>query len=94
MNIVESRSWLLGKFTVHQRPRIDSPSWACYLVFIGERLIGKSFSMPDLECCCYLERQETNRALDAAQATSLKNFSIRALDKARALAKMRKRGAL
>lgn len=57
MNIVESRTFELGRFTVRQKPRFDSPGWAQYLVYLGEVLIGKSFSMPDLSCCEWLYQQ-------------------------------------
>jgi hypothetical protein len=56
MIIAATSSYTLGRFTVQQRPRFDNPAWAVYIVFLGERLIGKSFSMPDIGCCEWLQR--------------------------------------
>lgn len=56
MIIADTCSFTLGKFTVQQRPRPDNPAWPVYIVFRGEKLIGKSFSIPDLGCCEWLER--------------------------------------
>lgn len=76
MQIVEVRSWEIGKFTVRQRPRFDNPSWGQYLVFIGEKLIGKSFSMPDLGACEWLERQEAGRTIYAYNSAPLPDTSM------------------
>jgi hypothetical protein len=57
MNIVEIKTWRLGRFTVRQQPRFDNPAWAQFTVSIGKKFIGNAFSCPDLACCEYLERQ-------------------------------------
>lgn len=67
----------LDKFTVRAGLRPDNPAFPVYLVFIGERLIGKSFSLPDLECCRWLERQITDRLVYAASSATLKEYSNR-----------------
>lgn len=54
--IAETCSFALGRYTVWQRPRPDNPAWAVFVVYVGTKLIGKSFSRPDLECCRWLER--------------------------------------
>lgn len=54
MIIAETRTFPVGPFTVHQRPRLDNPAWAQYLVFLGKKLVGASFSLPDLGCCEWL----------------------------------------
>lgn len=54
--ISETRAWDVGPYRVQQRPRFDNPAFAVYIVSRGERLIGKSFSLPDLGCCEWLER--------------------------------------
>lgn len=56
MIVCETRTFTLGKFTVRQSPRFDNPAWAVYTVYLGDKVIGKSFSIPDLGCCEYLER--------------------------------------
>lgn len=56
MIICESLTFHVGPYTVHQRPRTDSPGWAVYLVYLEQKFIGKSFSMPNLDCCQWLER--------------------------------------
>lgn len=58
MIIAPTRSFTLGKFTVHQRPRPDNPAFAQYSVYIGERFVGNSFSIPDLGCCEWLENSD------------------------------------
>jgi hypothetical protein len=55
--IADTREFQIGCFTVQQRPRPDNPAVPAYVVFIGERLIGKSFSLPNIDCCESLLRQ-------------------------------------
>lgn len=47
----------LGKFTVRVGLRPDNPAFPLYLVYIGDRLIGKQFSMPAESDCEWLQRQ-------------------------------------
>ena len=54
--IAETARWTIGRFIVQARPRQDNPAFCVYLVFLGGRLIGKSFSLPDLGCCLWLQR--------------------------------------
>ena len=54
--IAETKSWLIGPYRVQQRPRFDSPAWAQYLVFLGDALIGKQFSIPSESDCEWLAR--------------------------------------
>ena len=58
MIVAETRSFDLGPFTVHQRPRFDNPAFAVYMVFRGIRLVGKSFSVPNRDWCESIERIE------------------------------------
>ncbi len=46
----------LGPFVVHIRIRPDNALFPVYIVFRGAKLIGKSFSRPDRDCCDWLER--------------------------------------
>jgi len=71
MNIVETRTFQLGQYTVQQRPRFDSPSWGQYLVFLGNILIGKSFSMPDIGCCEWLEHHQRHQTMYAYSSAKL-----------------------
>jgi hypothetical protein len=51
MNIGETIE--VGQFTVRCGMRPDNPAWPVYLVYRGEKLIGRQFSMPsrsDCEC--------------------------------------------
>lgn len=57
MQIAETRSFEVGPYKVQQQPRFDNPYWPVYLVTRGDRLIGKSFSIPTLSDCEWLERQ-------------------------------------
>lgn len=56
MIIAVASTFTLGRFTVQVRPRHDNPAFAVYIVFRGERLIGKNFSRPGLSDCQWLER--------------------------------------
>lgn len=75
MNIAETRTFQVGPYTVRQQPRFDSPSWAQYLVFLGDVLVGKSFSMPDLGCCEWLERQKRDESIYAYSSAKLSNVT-------------------
>ena len=55
--IVERCIFAVGRFTVVQRPRIDSPGWGQYLVYLKDLRIGACFSVPDLDACEWLYRQ-------------------------------------
>lgn len=62
----------LGQFTVRIGLRPDNPAFPVYLIYKGEKFIGKSFSMPDEGCCAWLERQEANRIIYAEQSAQAK----------------------
>lgn len=47
----------MGPYTVRIGLRRDNPAFPVYLVYLGERFIGRSFSMPDQGCCRWLEHQ-------------------------------------
>jgi hypothetical protein len=55
MIIAETLTFTVGRYRIQQRPRPDNPAWPVYIVFVGQKLIGKSFSMPNLDCCRWLE---------------------------------------
>ena len=73
--IAETRVWEEGPFRVVQRPRFDNPSFAVYIVFRGALLVGKSFSLPDLGCCLWLERHAGN--VYATVSTKRRGYSAR-----------------
>lgn len=52
----DSATFELGKFTVRIGLRRDNPAFPVYLVFHGDRLVGKHFSRPGLSDCQWLER--------------------------------------
>lgn len=56
MITAETRLFAVGRFTVQQRPRFDNPAFAVYVVFLGEKLVGKNFSMPSESDCEWLLR--------------------------------------
>lgn len=59
-------TFTLGKYTVRIGLRQDNPAFPVYLVFRGDRLIGKHFSRPGLSDCEWLER--TNGEFYARQS--------------------------
>lgn len=66
MIIAATSTFPLGPFTVHVRPRFDSPAWAVYIILRGQRLIGKQFSRPNLDDCRWLEQQSRLERLQYA----------------------------
>jgi hypothetical protein len=72
MLIAETRSFPVGRFTVWQKPRFDSPAWPQYIIYLAGRLIGKSFSRPDEQCCERLEKygpEAVSAAMESAMET-------------------------
>jgi hypothetical protein len=84
MPIAATGIWKVGPYTVQSRPRFDSPAWAVYIVFRGDKLIGKCFSMPDVGWCNALERQLKFRVEDVVTPKpGISGSVVRGLDKAR-----------
>lgn len=75
MNIVEIFTFVVGKYTVIQRPRLDSPGWGQYCVYVEGILIGKSFSMPNEDACQWLERQQREQTFYAYSSAKLPELS-------------------
>lgn len=50
-------TFTLGAFTVREALRWDNPAFCKYLVYLGERYIGASFSRPDEGWCAHLLRR-------------------------------------
>lgn len=70
----------LGKFTVIIAMRQDNPAFPCYRVFIGERLIGKQFSVPSISDCQWLERQQSlDRVVYASRSSRLWEYSVQSI---------------
>ena len=83
MIISETLSFNIGRYVVHQRPRPDNPAWSVYIVMLGTRIVGRSFSMPDLSCCEWLEREN---GVYATNSAPLKREPLRGVAKRKALA--------
>lgn len=67
----------LGKYTVVIAIRQDNPAFPCYRVFVGERLIGKQFSVPSISDCQWLERQQVvGRLVYASRSARLWEYSV------------------
>ena len=75
MDIVETSTWTLQKFTIVLRPRFDSPAWGVYLIYCGEQLVGKQASYPSLSDCEWLLRNG-NIYADSTAAPRLKGKSL------------------
>jgi hypothetical protein len=75
VNIVETRTFMLGVYTVQQRPRFDSPGWGQYLVFLKGVLIGKCFSCPCESDCQWLERQQREQTGYAYSSAELHDLT-------------------
>lgn len=94
MVICEQKTWDIGPFTIRQAVRPDNPAWPVYLVSRGDKLVGKSFSMPDLSACQWLERQTKDETIYATDSAKLPDKGRkhtlrgrRAIDKARAFSR-------
>lgn len=75
VNIIESKTFQIGPYVIRQRPRSDSPGWGQYLVFLGDVLIGKSFSMPSESDCQWLETQQRGQTFYAYSSAKLKDVT-------------------
>lgn len=62
----------LGPYTVIIALRRDNPAFPCYLIFRGERLVGKQFSMPDESDCRYREMQKQEASRQARESAKVK----------------------
>ena len=80
--IADTVSFELGCYTIWQRPRFDNPAWSVFMIYLGDKLIGKSFSRPDLDGCQRIEREGKTKQ----EASSIAPLSW-ATDKKRACAK-------
>lgn len=95
MNIVETRVYALGNFTIQQRPRPDSPGWAVYVVLYQGKVIGKQFSVPTISDCEWLSRQKSEELVYAVANESIKHvhqYSIDGKNSRTALTKARAYG--
>lgn len=99
MNMVEPLNFKLGPYTIRHR---QEPGQQCplYCVFLDCVLIGKCISVPDLDACKWLERQQREQTFYAYSTTSLCNRweqrnAIRRQNTggAHAMARNRKKGA-
>lgn len=70
---------ILGRFTVRPAIRTDNPAFPVYLVFLGDVLIGKSFSIPDIGCCEWLELQQREQTMYAYSSAKLKTHTSKAI---------------
>jgi hypothetical protein len=55
----------LGRYTVRQGIRVDNPAFPSYLIYCGERLIGKQFSMPSESDCAWLDQSKGTYAKES-----------------------------
>ncbi len=61
----------LGKYTIRLGLRADNPAFPVFKVFIGNILIGKSFSRVDEDACRWLELQEREQTFYAYSTEKL-----------------------
>lgn len=84
MTVAETKSFQIGPYTVQQRPRFDNPAFAVYIVSRDQKMVGKSFSYPDLGCCEWLERERGVYAESSCSSTALYRERVRAAERGRA----------
>ena len=75
MPIAETRTFQIGAYTVHQRPRPDNAFWPCYIVTRKGKIVGRSFSMPDLDCCKWLDLHRSGTYATPEESAPLKNWA-------------------
>lgn len=93
MIIAETQTYELDRYTIVKRPRHDNPGWAQYLVYLGEKLIGKQFSIPSITDCQWLARQLPGEVVYAEQSAAPnghKAKQLKNLAKARSVALSRR----
>ena len=64
-------TFTLGLYIVRISLRPDNPAFATYLIFRGDKLIGKQFSRPDEDACKWLERNEYSSESRFVQTSTL-----------------------
>lgn len=75
MIIAETRSFTVGIYTVWQRPRMDNPAFPQYLIYLRDRLLGKSFSVPDVSCCEWVREHGSDSPQYAEDSKPLKRWT-------------------
>ncbi len=60
----------LGPYTVVATLRPDNPAFPRYLIFRGEKLVGKQFSMPNESDCRWHEAQKEVKAREERERKS------------------------
>ncbi len=68
---------MTSRFRIVARLRIDNPAFPQYLVYVGQNLIGKQFSVPTISDCEWLERQVADELVYAASSARLRQFSVK-----------------
>lgn len=77
MPICTVETFQLGRYTVRRQPRPDNPYWPCYVVMLRDKIIGHSFSIPDIGCCDWLKRNyDEGRTIYADRSAPLYSESI------------------
>lgn len=74
--IVEPAKWECGRYTVRRSVRPDNPAFARYMIFRGDKLVGRSFSVPDAGWCESIERIEKT-GLYVDKLSTPKRFTYR-----------------
>jgi hypothetical protein len=77
--------WKCGRYTVRQAIRPDNAAFPCYMIFRGDKLVGRSFSVPDRDWCEAIERLAKWGSY-VEHSAAPKSYSYRLKDKARASA--------
>ena len=70
------RTLTFGPYIVRESLRPDNPAFPVFLIYRGDKLIGKSFSVPDLGCCQWLEQQERDRIRYAKESAQLRVYTV------------------
>lgn len=74
MNMIEPLNFKLGPYTIRHR---QEPGHQCplYCVFLDCVLIGKCISVPDLDACKWLERQQREQTFYAYSSAPLPDLT-------------------
>ena len=66
MNLPSCETWQLGEYTVRLTIRLDNAFFPRYVVMRAHRVVGYSFSRPNLDQCADIEQfAKTGRYADA-----------------------------
>lgn len=54
--ITQCAAWKCGRYVIRRVVRLDNAAWPSYWILRKDKLVGRSFSVPDRDWCESIER--------------------------------------